>query len=102
MVVLVIDFDSVVSRGVVLVDFWAEWCPHCLALMPQVDAISMELDGRARVLKINVSEAEGIAQRFGITSLPTFAIFKDGVLVDIIRGALSGFELKKRLLSVIE
>ncbi len=95
------DFDLAINNGVVLVDFWAEWCPHCLALMPQIDAISKEFDGKAKVLKVNVSEAESIAQRFSITSLPTFAIFKDGALVDIARGALSGFELKKRLLLVI-
>jgi thioredoxin 1 len=96
------NFESEVSNGVVLVDFWAEWCPHCVSFMPHLDTLSSELSGKARVLKVNVTEAEELAHRFGITSLPTFLIFKNGEHVDTVRGAANKIELKRRVLDIVE
>jgi len=96
------NFESEVSSGVVLVDFWAEWCPHCVSFMPHLDTLSSELIGKAKVLKVNISEAEDLAHRFSVTSLPTFLIFKDGSVVDIVRGALNKIDLKRRVLDIVE
>ncbi len=96
------NFESEVSSGVVLVDFWAEWCPHCVSFMPHLDTLSNELSGKAKVLKVNVTEAEDLAHKFSVTSLPTFLIFKDGSVVDVVRGAPNKIELKRRVLDIVE
>ena len=97
------EFNSIIAEnGVVLVDCWANWCPHCIALMPQVDALSKEVTGKAKILKVNVEEAIEFASQFSISSLPTFLIFKNGDLVDRFNGSTTAFELKKRVISALE
>lgn len=95
------EFENQVNSGVVLVDFWAEWCPHCVSFMPQLDSLSQELNGKAKVMKVNVGTAQELAGKFSVTSLPTFLIFKDGQVADIVRGASSRSELKRRVLELV-
>lgn len=96
------EINNLIGKaGVVLVDCWAEWCPHCVAMMPQVDAISEELKDNASVVKVNVGESEEFASRFNITSLPTFLIFKDGNLVEKFNGSTSAQELKQKLTALV-
>jgi thioredoxin 1 len=89
--VTVAEFDSVVLRSElpVLVDFWAVWCGPCRAVAPAVDAVAAEYAGKAIVVKVNVDEEPEIAGRYGVQSIPTLAIFKEGKLVDQIVGAQS-------------
>jgi thioredoxin 1 len=92
------DLNTLIGKaGVVLVDCWAEWCPHCVAMMPQVDALGEEMKENAEIVKVNVSEKEEFASQFNITSLPTFLIFKDGNLVEKFNGSTSAIELKQKL-----
>lgn len=101
--VTVEEFDKVVmENNVVLVDFWAEWCPHCIAMMPHVDSVSKELAGRAAVIKVNAGEEAEVANKFGVTSLPTFLIFKNGELVDRFNGSTTPIELKQKISSAIK
>lgn len=72
------NFENGVSTGVVLVDFWASWCGPCKMLAPTIDELSSEYDGRASVCKVDVDECPDLATRFGIFSIPTVLIFKDG------------------------
>lgn len=62
----------------VLVDFWAVWCGPCRMLAPAIAEIAEEYEGRVKVCKVNVDEAPGIARKYGIASIPTVLLFKDG------------------------
>jgi len=62
----------------VLVDFWAEWCGPCHVVAPVLDRIAAEREGDLKLVKVNIDEEQGIAQRYGIASIPTMVLFKDG------------------------
>ena len=82
------DFDSVVNAGKpVFVDFWAPWCGPCRLIGPIVEELAPSYEGRAVIGKINVDDNPNVAQRFGVTSIPTLMMFKDGKLVDRMVGA---------------
>ena len=76
------------AEGPVLVDFWAEWCPPCRMIAPSIDALATAYSGRAKVGKVNVDENPGVAQAFGIRSIPTLLVLKGGKVVDQQVGAL--------------
>ena len=91
------NFDEEVKTGVVLIDFWAEWCGPCRRLTPTVEALATEYDGRATVAKMNVDENPNIPGRFMIRGIPTMLIFKNGELADQIVGLAAQEEIAKRL-----
>jgi thioredoxin 1 len=62
----------------VLVDFWAVWCPPCVALAPTVEALAETYEGNAKVVKLNVDESPSTARRYGIRSIPTLVLFNNG------------------------
>ncbi len=68
--------------GVAVVDFWAEWCGPCKMIGPVIDELSTELDGQAVVGKVNVDEQAEVSTRYGIRSIPTILILKNGEVVD--------------------
>lgn len=72
----------------VLVDFWAEWCGPCKVIAPIVSEISEELDGKLKVAKVNVDDAQELAGNFNIMSIPTLLLFKGGEAVEQIVGAV--------------
>ena len=78
----------------VLVDFWAEWCMPCHMVAPTVEKIAKEYQGRLKVGKLNVDEASKTASNYGIMSIPTLAIFKNGKVVDKVIGVVSKSELE--------
>lgn len=87
------NFDNTVANGLVLVDFWATWCGPCKMLASTIDAIATEYKDRVVVGKVDVDESEAIARRFGIMSIPTLFLFKDGEVVE----KLVGYRLKMEL-----
>ena len=72
------NFEKSIANGVALVDFWAEWCGPCKMQLPIIEEFSSEMDGKATVGKVNVDEQLELAQSFGIQSIPTLILFKDG------------------------
>ena len=78
----------------VLVDFWASWCGPCKMMTPIVEEIAKELEGKAKVSKINVDEEQNIAIKNGIMSIPTFLVFKEGKVISTKIGMQDKEELK--------
>ena len=75
-------FDNAVSQGVTLVDFWANWCGPCKMLAPTIDQLADSYDGKAVIAKVDVDAEPNLARRFGVMSIPTVIILKDGIEVD--------------------
>ena len=92
------DFEQQVKDGVVLVDFWAEWCAPCRRLSPTVDQLAEQYDGRVTVAKVNIDDNPVTPNRFFVRGIPTLLLFKDGVLAETIVGLQS----KEDLAAMIE
>ena len=90
-------FKTVVegAKEPVVVDFWAEWCGPCKMIGPSLEEIAEEMKGQVKIVKLNVDENPGVAGAFGIRSIPTLLIFKDGKLAQQKVGAAPKGELKK-------
>lgn len=81
--------ESVANKpGVSLVDFWASWCGPCMMLAPVIDELAGEYSGRVNVYKVNVDEESELAAKFGIMSIPTLIVFKDGEVFDKVVGVV--------------
>jgi len=74
------------SKDLTLVDFWAEWCGPCIALGPTIEALSTEFEGKVKVGKLNVDQNPETAQKFGVRSIPTIILLKDGEVVEKLVG----------------
>lgn len=86
----------------VLVDFWAEWCGPCRRIAPLVDELAGEYEGKLRVGKVNVDEAQELAGEYGVMGIPTLVIFKDGRPVERLVGLQSKDTLTKKLDEALE
>lgn len=72
------DAEVLKAEGPVLIDFWAEWCPPCHAIAPSLEELSLELAGQVRIAKLNIDDNPQTAIKYGVRSIPTLIIFKDG------------------------
>ncbi len=79
--------DVLDAKEPVVVDFWAEWCGPCKMIGPSLEEISAELGGKVKIAKLNIDENPELAAQFGVRSIPTLMIFKDGEVADMKVGA---------------
>lgn len=91
------DQEVVKSDLPVLVDFWAEWCGPCRMIGPIVEEIAKEYSGKLKVAKVNVDEAQNLAMKFSVMSIPTLLFFKQGKVIDQVVGAMAKEQLVARV-----
>ena len=93
------NFETEVPKSTqpVLVDFWAPWCGPCKALSPTIDKIANETEGKIKVVKINVDEAQDIAAKYSVMSIPTLLIFVNGVVNDQLIGLVQKDKIMDKL-----
>ncbi|MGL9769410.1 MAG: thioredoxin TrxA [Sodalis sp. (in: enterobacteria)] len=89
--------DVLQANGLLLVDFWAEWCNPCKMMMPILSEIADEFDSKLTIAKLNINDNPATAQKYGVRGIPTLLLFRDGEVVNRKVGALSKGELKKFL-----
>lgn len=95
--------DEVIESPIpVLVDFWAPWCGPCRMVAPVVEEIADQYKDKVRVVKVNTDENPGVASQYGIRSIPTLMIFKDGQRVDMVVGAVPKTTLANTLEKYID
>ena len=91
------DFDKTIKKGITLVDFWAVWCGPCKMIAPFVAELAGEYEGKAKIGKVDVDNNPNISTTYGIRSIPTILIFRDGKIVDQIIGAVPKQALAQKL-----
>ena len=90
-------FDTEVKTGVTVIDFWAPWCGPCKMLAPVIEQLGEEYGATVQICKVNVDDNQNLAARYGIMSIPSVLVFKDGEAVDKMVGARPKAQIKEMI-----
>ena len=85
------EFEAIKNNGVVLVDFYADWCGPCKMLGPVLEELASEYEGKAKIVKVNVDEISDLASEYGVMSIPNMFILKNGEIVKISGGRYTSY-----------
>lgn len=96
------EFNEFIREGLVLIDFFADWCMPCMMMLPIIEDVAKEFEGKIKIAKLNAGEYPEIADKYGVNSIPNFTIFKDGQVLEQFTGAVSQDELEEKLSSYLE
>jgi len=88
------EFQATVASGITVIDFWAPWCGPCKAIAPLLEELAGEYGDRVKIVKLNIDENQGVPTQFGVMSIPTLILFKDGQKVAQKVGASNKAALK--------
>lgn len=91
------NFDDSIKSGVVLIDFYADWCGPCKMMTPVIEEIANEFDGKAKIAKLDIEQSQHTTAKLQITSIPTLMIFKNGSLVEKMIGVQNLDKLRNLL-----
>jgi thioredoxin 1 len=91
------SFTADISKGLVLVDFWATWCGPCQVMLPRLDELAEKVAGTAKIMKMDVDKNNETPSTFGIMSIPTIILFKDGQMVEKMVGTKEVAELQSMI-----
>lgn len=91
------EFGAVTSKGTVLVEFGAEWCAPCKAMLPLLTRVATEYESKMSIVTVDIDKNPGAAAQAGVMSVPTMVLFKDGRQVERIVGAVTERDLKKKI-----
>jgi len=91
------EFDEFIKKGLVLVDFYAEWCMPCLMMSPVIDEMSEKFKGKIRFGKVNVDDNQEIAKKFQVVSIPNMKLIRDGRIIDEFVGGMTADDFEKKL-----
>ena len=92
------EFDNAIASGIVLVDFYADWCGPCKMLSPVLEGVAEKMKDKVTIVKVDVDRSPDLAAKFGVMSVPTMIMFKNGRQVD----AFSGYMPEANLMANIE
>jgi thioredoxin 1 len=95
------NFDQGIAQGVVLVDFYADWCGPCRMLAPVVEELAQEVAGKVTVAKVDTDQSVNVAAKFEVTSIPTLILFKNGKAIKRVVGLKDLDALRKMVLEVL-
>jgi thioredoxin 1 len=95
------NFDQGIAQGVVLIDFYADWCGPCRMLTPIVEELAQEMAGKATIAKVDTDQSVSVAARFEVTSIPTLILFKNGQIVKRVVGLKDLESLRKMVTEVL-
>ena len=91
-------FEDFIKKGLVFIDFFAEWCMPCVMMSPIIDDLSEKFKGKIKFGKVNVGESgQELAQKYNVSSIPNFTLFKNGKIINQFIGSMSEDELENKL-----
>ena len=95
------EFEEFTKSGTVLIDFFADWCMPCMMMSPVIDTLAKKYEGKIKFGKVDISENQEIAGKYGVSSIPNFLVLKDGKVIDQFVGSLGEEDLENKIKSVL-